>query len=213
MFRWLPILGALLVLLGVGLYGVTRGGPEPGEEPEAVQAKLNGVPMKIGDWEAKAEIPLTDGEIRTGRFQAYLSREYVRKPEGDGIGVLVLYGEPGDLGAHTPDVCYGGKGYKVSGAATRLPVDLGKETKAEFWSARFEKAAGRDPREVIWGWAANGKWSAVENPRFEFAGHRLIYKIYLDRSLGVTTKPPRPTEEFSIPFLNELETRMSARRP
>ena len=213
MNRWLPIVGALLVLLGVGLYGVTRSGPEPGEEPEAVQVKLNGVPMKIGDWQAKAEIPLTEGEVRTGGFRAYLSREYVRKPEGDGIGVLVLYGEPGDLGAHTPDICYGGKGYRVSGAATRLPVDLGNGTKAEFWSARFEKAAGRDPREVIWGWASGGKWSAVENPRFEFAGHRLIYKIYLDRSLGESTEPRRPTEEFLFLFLGELENRMSTRGP
>jgi EpsI family protein len=205
--RWLPVVLILLVLLGVAAYGLLRPEVEPGREPTDVQHRLDSVPRTFDGWTCGDDTPLTDRAVNVGRFQAYLNRSYTHTPSEAAVSVMVLYGETGDIGAHDPKVCYAGSGWELSENPCRERVpesDTGQATPKVLWSARFRKQTGL--LDVYWGWAANGDWVAADNPRFEFARHRRIFKLYAQRLL-TGERPPvvaDPIQEFLPKFLDRL---------
>jgi hypothetical protein len=113
-------------------------------------------------------------------------------------------------------VCYAGTGFNLCGTVTKRSLsEFGTAESAELWSGRFERATGQDSAhskeavEVTWGWGTGGTWYAAENPRFTFAGNRMIYKLYAQRSVRGDA-PPSPaatdltTTTFLIPFLRAM---------
>jgi hypothetical protein len=53
----------------------------------------------------------------------------------------------------------------------------------------------------------NGGWQAADNPRFAFARHRRIYKLYAQRVVADGPTPPAapdPLAEFLPRFLDRL---------
>jgi hypothetical protein len=207
--RWLPVALVLLVLLGVAAYGLLRPAAEAGRDPTEVQRRLDAVPRSFDGWVCGADTPLDDRTVNVGRFQAYLNRSYTHAARGAAVSVMVLYGEPGDVGAHDPKVCYAGSGWELSENPCRGRVpepDTGETPPKEVWSARFRKRA--ELLHVYWGWTANGDWVAADNPRFEFARHQRIFKLYAQRVLAVDPPPPAsdPLQEFLPKFLHQLNT-------
>lgn len=198
-------LGILAPLLAVGLYGVFRPGPQPGDEPEVVTAKLNSIPLSIGAW-VGADRSVKDSTLRGAEAQAYLYRDYRNETTREVISVLVLYGEPAALGAHTPQVCYSAVGYNQCGATSKVTLTVGEASaKTELWRGQFERGRDRETVDVLWGWGANGVWSADENPRFTYASHRMIYKIYVQRVVSNDTgTETSTTPAFPSEFLREL---------
>jgi hypothetical protein len=204
MTRWLPFALLFLALFGVVAYGLFRPAAEPSREPADVQQRLDAVPRAIGDWVNKTDDPLTEKTVNVGRFQAYLNRAYTQPRTGVAVSVMVLYGEPGDIGAHDPKVCYAGSGWTLDGVPGKERVgeaDGGSGATAELWSARFRRR--EDSLRVYWGWGANGDWRAADNPRFTFARHRRIYKVYAQRVTPDTAPPSTadPLAEFVPKFL------------
>lgn len=201
MSRLWPLAAVLLALIGVGVYGVLRPGAEPGRDPADVQRRLTEVPVRIDRWTSTGDEPLDARTLNVGRFQAYLNRTYTRD-DGAAVGVMVLYGEPGDIAAHDPTVCYAGGGWELTGRPTPTPVGGSRDS---LWAARFRKsAAGLD---VYWGWGVNGVWRAADNPRFEFARHRRIYKLYAQRVVADGPTPPATPDsmaDFLPRFLDRL---------
>lgn len=206
-----PVVIAVVVglMLAVGLYGVLRPGPSAGERPERVAAKLDAVPKKIGPW-VGVDTGVSANALRVAEAKAHLSRAYTNEATNEAVTVLVLYGEPGDLGAHTPQVCYAGTGFDLCGSAAKRTLPRADSPEAdELWTGRFEKNAGREALEVNWGWGVNGRWYAAENPRFTFADHRLIFKIYAQRSVRGDPSPPAaadPMTDFLVSFLRAFRT-------
>lgn len=204
MTRWLPLALIFVVLLGVVGYGLFRPAAEPSREPSDVQQRLNAIPRSIGDWVNQSDDPLTERTVNVGRFQAYLNRVYTRPRTGASVSVMVLYGEPGDIGAHDPAVCYAGSGWALDCAPGKARVgeaDGGPIAPPELWSATFRRQ--ESALRVYWGWGANGDWRAADNPRFTFARHRRIYKVYAQRVMPNATPPaaPEPLAEFLPEFL------------
>lgn len=198
MSRLWPIGVVVLALLGVGVYGVLRPGMGPSREPADVQRRLNEVPRQIGRWRSGEDVPLDDRTVNVGRFQAYLNRPYTHADTGAAVWVQVLYGEPGDIAAHDPAVCYAGRGWVL--ADTPRPTPVGDSGDA-LWTARFRKNA--DALEVYWGWGVDGDWRAADNPRFAFARHRRIYKLYAQRV--ASDDRADPLTEFLPLFLHRLD--------
>jgi hypothetical protein len=204
MNRYAVIGAVILAAVGVGGYGLFRPGPAPGFTPAEMAAKLAAVPRKIGPWEG-VDQPVSEKALRTAEAQAHLSRAYTHETTGETVTVLVLYGEPAGLGAHTPEVCYSGIGFEACGRSVKLAVP---DTPAELWAARFERNTGREAVDVVWGWGVNGVWSAADNPRFTFANHRMIFKLYAQQSLNVhspTSLPAVKISPFLTPFLRALD--------
>jgi EpsI family protein len=203
MSRWLPVALVLVVLGGVAAFGLLRPGVDPGRDPADVQHRLDAIPRKLSGWACGDDMPLSERAVNVGRFQAYLNRTYTH-PDGAAVSVLVLYGEPGDIGAHDPRQCYAGSGWELDGTPDKRAVGKsGSGVTTELWSARFRKQ--NESLQVYWGWGVNGDWRADDNPRFTFARHRRILKVYAQRLLppGATAVEPThdPLAEFVPTFL------------
>jgi len=196
----LTIAAAVALLLGVAAWSALRPGAADSEAPAAATARLNAVPLTIGEWVgSESEINLK--AMRVAEAEAYLSRTYRNRSEG--YTVMILYGSPGGLGAHDPKTCYAGTGFDQRGASAQYPLPGGR---GELWNARFEREkAERAALDVYWGWGTRGDWQAPDRPRLAFAGEGRIYKIYLQRAVAANAgAEPKPAGEFLGPFLDEV---------
>lgn len=190
---------AAFAALGVANF---RDGPAAAAGAATVQARLDAVPDRIGGW-VGSPAAVEPGHLRVAEAVAHLSRTY--RKGGTAVNVLVLYGEPGPLGAHTPDVCYRSAGFTQVGPERKRPVP---GATAELWAARFDAPGGpARSLDVAWAWAGPdaGTWVAADNPRVAFAGHDRIFKLYLARNApsaapGMTD----PDGEFARLFLGEF---------
>lgn len=176
--------GLVVLLFGaVGMRSVLKTSADRGTDAVAVQARFDAVPLTLGDW-AGVPTPVPAKHLRIAEAQAHLSRTYTQAGTGAAVAVLVLYGEPGPLGAHTPETCYAGAGFRQLGAPTSHPVP-GRD--AVLWATRFETPATPPAVcRVVWGWGTGSEWRASEDPRVDFAADRRIYKLYAARTVPVS---------------------------
>jgi hypothetical protein len=115
-------------------------------------------------------------------------------------------------------MCLGGTGFAFKGKKTREQIAAaGLSGDDAFWVAQFHKASGGVPEivEVYWSWTAGGDWQAAENPRLSFARKRVLYKLYVSRSVArpADSRPVQdsaggaeqaPVREFLKVFLPEV---------
>ena len=173
MRRFWPIAAIAIVFGGIGLSGVMK--PPRGQSADAAetQARLDAMPLTLGAWVATANV-IPPKHLEIAEAQAYLSRTYTNAARRESVSVMLLYGEPGPLGAHTPETCYVGAGFRQLGPAAARP-----QAGSAFWVAQFETAAQPPATlSVHWAWGTGGDWAASENPRFDFAAQSRIYKLY-----------------------------------
>ena len=182
----------------IGLAGVLRPAPGDSADARAAQARLNAIPLELGAWRGVGtEVPAK--HLRIAEAQAHLSRTYTRPVDRAAVSVLVLAGAPGPLGAHTPQTCFSGVGYQSDGAAVehRLPAGAGS-----LWLGRFSPPPpGGASCQVAWGWGDGRSWVASNDPRFEFSGRNLLYKLYVSRGVGPAAAAPGAVDEFLEVFL------------
>jgi hypothetical protein len=211
MGRVWPVLGVVAVFGAIGLAGVLK--PSRGESADAadVQARLDAVPMTLADpaggsWVAAAN-PIPDKYLAVAEAQAYLSRTYTHSGQLGAVALLLLYGEPGPLGAHTPETCYAGAGYDQHGAATRRDLAGGV-----FWTAPFQKPDAGPRLNVNWAWGDGTGWRASDNARFDFAASGRVYKLYASylqpAARGGTGATP--VDRLLPLFLAELRPRLAS---
>ncbi|MGL4551812.1 MAG: exosortase-associated EpsI family protein [Gemmataceae bacterium] len=145
---------------------------------------LESVTREFGDWEA-TDVKLDDRQLQIGEIAGYLCRDYVHRPTGERVLVLVVCGRPGAVGAHSPEVCYRGAGYATSRDAAKEVVK-GDGPPAEFHTASATKQGARAEKLAIaWTFSTDRKrWSAPETPRWTFALSPVLYKLYLVRQVA-----------------------------
>src|SRR4051812_3337978 len=115
MHRTLPILiSTAIVLLGGSVHGIWTHRWTNDRDLEIAAARLDRVPMTIGDWEGQPlEFEVKD-YARAG-IEGGLSRRYINRRNGDIETLLIVCGPPGPISVHTPEVCYPAAGYVVLG--------------------------------------------------------------------------------------------------
>jgi hypothetical protein len=199
MLRCLPLLlvGALLVADGYahGLW-TSRWGSTV--ELSSAAARLDDVPLVIGDWQGKDREPLSARELDETGFAGYVRRRYQHRQTGASVDLLLACGRGGPIAVHTPDVCYRGAGYQLMGGQTKQ-VEQG----AEFWKIRAGKPETLSPTQlhIYWSWSTSGAWKAPDNPRLAFGGAPALYKLYLvHEALG----EGRASDEVCRDFLGQL---------
>ncbi len=208
MQRYWPVLVVVVGLVAVGLSNLLTAPLGSSETAKATQRRFAGFPQTIGPWTG-TELPLSERQVALAEAQANLSRTYTRADPVAAVNVLVLYGDSGPLGAHTPEVCYEGSGFKQVSNRQKRTVP---GSTAEFWTAKFE-AGGVPPLtiELVWGWGADSSWKAAENARLEFADRRQIYKLYVSRAMPVRPEPAgrNSLDEFLALFLQEFQAALN----
>ena len=203
--RTLLIFGALVVLVAAAIMEGVLSNRWGSEDLKAAAAKLNDVPPEFGNW-TSIENPIEPEILKKAEAVSAVSRVYENKNNRTKVAILLLCGPSGPIGAHTPDICYAGLGYKMIGHEIRNSVPIPATADASYWTGRFEKPNGESGLMVSWAWGVDGNWLAAENPRVDFLGRKGLYKLYVTRGFTQSERDnapagPDPTQEFLADFL------------
>ncbi|MDB5308228.1 MAG: hypothetical protein JWO38_2430 [Gemmataceae bacterium] len=209
MLRPVLIVGALAVLVAAGVVEGRRSNRwGVSEDLRASAGKLTYIPPAFGAW-TSTETEMDPKILDKAEAVGAVARVYQNKTTGATLSVLILCGPSGPIGAHTPDVCYAGLGYQMTGREVRKPIPLADGSAPVFWSGRFEKGNGEPGLLVAWAWGADGDWVASEAPRREFVLRSVLFKLYVSRGLTAAEQAgrpgPDPTQEFLTDFLPEVK--------
>jgi hypothetical protein len=217
MMRTLPLLaitGALTVLSGY-VHGLWTGRWGDPRELELAVARLQLVPLKIGDWDGQDE-QIDPREVKQAGFRGHLRRKYTNRVSGAKVSITLACGLPGPLSVHTPEHCYRGLGFRqVSPSDKFAPASEQGSPGGAFWTAKFTRdgVAGPERLRVYWAWRTTGGWQAPDHPRLTFAGAPALHKLY------VVHQPARDDEgagegpgvEFMRLLLPELQKALFAK--
>jgi hypothetical protein len=204
--RLLPFVSAAAILVFGGfVHGLWTDRWGSTEAMAAMAAKLHHVPVQFGEW--RGTIGEMDPRVlaRTGGLAAIMPT-YQNQRTGETVHVLLLYGRPGPVSHHTPDVCYAGAGYEPVSTPAHWPNPQGD---AQFWFGTFVKPRSNDRDailRVLWSWSGDGSWSTPNNPKVAFARYQGIFKLYVIRPMITDREPIEddPCNPFISQFLPEL---------
>jgi Protein of unknown function (DUF3485) len=208
--RGLLIVLAAGLVVGVAVFeGIRSNRWGESKDVKAAAAKLERVPREFGAWTSGPDGTLDPKIVERAEAAGYLSRRYYSRKTGTEIDVMLLCGLPGPIGAHTPDVCYGGLGYECLGNPKPQRIAFG-DGDATFWTARFEKKQSPtdQPLRVYWAWGIDGDWEATERPRREFIERSVLFKLYVQHTDG--SGPAEPAKEFLTDFLPVLKKALTS---
>jgi hypothetical protein len=219
MSRYLLFLVVGAVTLGDGyLYGLWTDRWHESEELKAGVARLDRIPMTVGDWHGTAH-EIDPKVVERAEFAGYVLRSYENRRTGAVVNVMVACARPGPLSVHTPEICYRGAGYQMvpGSEAVRQTVEPGLgHPSGEFLKATFVRDDPTSPERlrVVWAWNYKGAWAVSDHPRWKFASQRALYKMYVSQEFM-----PRNEEsdgaacvEFLRDFLPELDKALAADR-
>jgi hypothetical protein len=214
---------AVVLLAGVA-HGLYSHRWEPAAEMGDVQGRLDSLPHKIGSWKA-TDSPLEADMLDRASIRAYISRDYHDKNTGRSIRILVVAGPPGPIAVHTPDVCYQGAGYELSGEPEAVTIGADANTnKGRLWRGKFDKTQSPVPSALLiaWGWNGGDGWEAADHrtTRVRYAFRPVLYKLYLVTDSLPADKNPLPADkkgqadplaEFAGQLLPELDRALAAK--
>jgi hypothetical protein len=214
----LALATALVLTAGVG-HGrwTNRWGASP--ELRDSKARLLEIPKAVGDWVREDPPPDEGLKKQLARADVVGSRvcQYRNRHTGDAISVLIVSGLPGPIAAHTPEICYGGRGYELVPPVGQYKIPKagpgGRE--AAFFVGDFRKEQSIVPAglRILWSWApASGIWQTTNRPRSAFLHSRYLYKIYAVRETAGPGVDPGKVDKTD-PSVRFLETFMPAIQP
>jgi Protein of unknown function (DUF3485) len=192
-----------MILVNGYLHGLRTNRWQRPHEMESSIAKLERVPMTIGDWQARSE-RLDEAAVTIAGIEGYILRHYDNRLTGKTVTVLLMCGRSGPLSVHTPDVCYGGVGYAQNGSIAKESQKYRDPSVAEFYSGMFSKAdvTGAAHLRIKWSWAAEGAWLAPADPRMDLARYSALYKMYVVQRVSALSQ--QADEEIGADFLKLL---------
>ena len=151
MKRTLAILAgtAILVASGTLTSRLTNRQASAAEIAGAVE-RLEDVPLVLGAWEGKDVDVLSERARRRAGAAGYLTRQYRHRTTGTVVSVYLACGRPGPLAVHTPDVCFGGEGYRLIQEPDKHPISANRLPQpAEFRVARFQREKGPATGQLV----------------------------------------------------------------
>ena len=185
MKKTLSTLAALALIIGSGLvHGAWTNRWRTSAALKELVARLDSVPMVIGDWTATTRAT-SSKEMAIAGAVGHLTRVYTNPKTGASVSVMLLCGLPGNISTHTPDICYPGAGYAL-GTAERYLQKYGDPRT----DGRVPDCSGQPIRDqsvaspALLDLACVGGWSTPENTRWAFAAEPWLAKLYVVRETG-----------------------------
>lgn len=172
---------------------------------DGAAARIAHVPLVIGPWHGRDE-KVEEAAFEQAGAQGYWMRTYVHQESKASVLAILMCGRAGRMAVHTPEVCYRGAGFELSGEATPVALDGN-----QFWSAQFsKKRAGQTTTlRLFWAWNSRGEWEAPTSPRWHFRGEPFLYKLYVSHELA-TASNSTPALDATADFLKQLTPQLKA---
>lgn len=214
MLRILPLVCAFVLLAASGIsHRLWTGSWTLSDEPGLSAARLAEVPASIGDW-VGADQEVDARQLARAEAVGHLARRYVQRRTGEQVSLFLICGRPGPIAVHTPDICYGGIGFRVADKPAQHHVEGDAERPAAaFLRANFVKADPVAPvrMRIYWTWKEGRGWKAPANPRLTFGAAPALYKLYLVYRAAPGAELPEhdPCQDFLRDLLPELEKALS----
>ena len=204
LFSAIAVLLVAAVTLGAGvIHGRMLNRWGISEDMQAAAAQLARLPAQFGQWRSAADQELDATSVEMLECAAYKARTYVHEGTGQAVSVTVLLGRAGPITAHTPEICYSGRAYRVHQERQAIEIHDVRGGGDAFWALTFQAndVSGTLLR-VCYGWSAGARWSAPRDARFAFAGRPYVYKIQLSTPLSSLAAPQQ--EDPCRKFLEEF---------
>jgi hypothetical protein len=181
----LPLVAFAALAVGLGAaYGIQTNRWMVSREHEAVVARLQAVPMDVGDWKGE-DIPFDSADFARAGISGAVFRKYRNVRTGAAVTMLIVCGRGGPISVHTPDVCYADAGFQALGEPKRRPVGTGSTPVEQItvWSLDFAKPDPTDQTrlEVCWGWIREGPFETPADARLSYGRFPALYKLYFVR--------------------------------
>ena len=209
MRRYLPaaVMAALILTAGT-IHGRWTNRWVRATELQHAVDHLGKLPLTLGDWEGRENV-LDENEqsmYAASQAVAWVTRRYVHRVTGESLSLLVLCGPPGPTAAHSPEVCYGGGGYGLSGPLELQEFEFGTPpAKAVFQVGNFRRAdaASSMGLRIYWSFRGGADWEVPENTRLAFARYPALYKIYVVRPMAMV-EGVQPVDEVAPDLVQAL---------
>jgi len=195
-FLTLLVTVIVLTLASGSLYGHLTQRWGPAADLVAAADHVRSFPKTVGAWQLIEESTMPVKTQQTLECAGYVNRTYLHQETGQSIGLALIVGPAGPTAVHTPEICYSSRSYTIEAAAQKIFID---EQGPSFWGIRFKsRHAGAPPLQVYYAWNDGAQWEASENPRLQFGGRRLLYKIQVsgDAGSGFGKELSDPAREF-----------------
>lgn len=171
------------VLASAAMAGLWTGRWGSSRALEDAVARLDNVPLTLGDaWDGQPE-ELRDREVAVAEVDGYVRRRYVHRRTGAVVSMLLVCGRPGPVSAHSPEVCYAGAGYGPAIAPRQYEGPEGTRSRFQVMDFQKQDVAAPTLLRVFLAWGYGGAWSSPANPRVAFAGKPYLYKLYVVREM------------------------------
>jgi hypothetical protein len=175
-----------------------------GTDPQLVTwgERLADLPTRIGAWQMTGkEKQLQQVELDQLEPIGYVARSYTNGPYT--ANLFVLLGPTGPTAAHTPDICFNASQYRTLGERRRARISDSPTDKSEAWVSRFEsRGVDKHMLKSWYAWTVDGEWHAADNPRFDFAESRFLFKIQI--AMIYSDRDSMELDEVGDKFVNEV---------
>lgn len=189
-----------------GVFGNRWGAPS---SLTAASQRFANFPDRVGEWQLEKAEPFAPEITEILECAGSTSRIYRHRVTGQVIRVAMQVGPTGPTAVHTPDVCLSSHDFEQVSGPARIQVLTSSRGGGSFWKADYRaRTLEGGAAHLIYGWSTGSGWMAAERPRFEFVGHRLLYKLQL--SLPFVEGENDDSEDAYRGFLNELLPRLAA---
>ncbi len=203
MMRLIAVLTAsVLTLAGGYVHGVWTDRWSIGADLAAAVARYDRIPLELGDWSGEV---IADASKGPADAAGSLQLRYIHRKTGQTILMALVGGRPGPVSIHTPEACYGARGYVV-GEQTRISA---LDQAGEFLTteAVHTRTSEETRLRLFWAWNAGEGWTAPEHPRHAFAHYSVLHKLYILRETAEPNEAIKdePCLAFMSLLLPELD--------
>lgn len=206
--KWmtLPPFLVAVILMGVTCYVQGMWSERWGEFPELeiLANQLDAIPLEIGQWKGEDKGQSEEKIRRISGAVGELIRVY-RNAAGEEVRVSIICARQRDVFYHTPERCYPAAGFDMQGEPVQQVIETTNGEPAEFFTTSFLKSepTGTHAEKGYWSWTGDGRWLAPKNHKWEFSGHRALYKLYVFATIPSGSKGAGSTE-FCEDFIRQF---------
>lgn len=173
MRTWLVTLATAGIIIASSFFATTSVGSISPEEVAAGSARVTGIPVEFGDWKMVREIEPKERVLEILQCSAYLQRDYENTVTGNQVSAVWVAGPSGPTSVHIPEICYSSQNHVLKSRVTKSLEDDGN-----IWGTTFQSnTVDALSFSVFYGWSRGQQWIASDNPRFDFGGVAMLYKM------------------------------------